>query len=170
MYLSKLIKQAREQQGLTQNELAYAAQVSLPSVQNIESGRNPNPSLNTLTTILSALGLTLVPQAEPVRWDVLSACGAPLMVSRAKHVRPNALLLLKSLRAACLELDARPNEMHRERLAVQSLLLALSTHYPNFFKQHCRSSPLLMKHAPLSLSGPMIKLKRQAAAVLAEYL
>ncbi len=90
--------------------------------------------------------------------------------SEGTRVQPTAEILMSSLRAACAELEGIGSNESREKKAVEALLLALSTHYPTFFRGHCRSSPLLMKYFPKSPTGQVIKLKRQAVAVLASFL
>ena len=170
LYFIDIIKQNRVSQGLTQSELAHRARVSLPSVQNIESGKNTNPSWETLQSIFSALGLQLVTETKPADWDSLAACGAPLTSTKSKSVQPTEELLLSSLRSACLELSLTPRAESRQTLAVQAILLALASHFPHFFRKHCRNSSLLMKFYPADPKGPVIKLKRQATAVIASYL
>jgi transcriptional regulator with XRE-family HTH domain len=174
-----LIRETRIALGLTQVELATQAGVSLPSVQNIESGRATNPSVETLSALFSVLGLELAVKPKEPDWDTLIACGAPLTPhhsKRLKQIRPTADVLLRSLRQACSYLSRgkkgstqEPRES-REELGVQALLLALKYHYPTFFRNNCSRASLLVQFCPENPNGPQIKLKRQATAVLATYL
>jgi transcriptional regulator with XRE-family HTH domain len=173
LQLIKIIKKYRIHMGFTQSDLAHAARISLPSLQNLESGKSKNPSLETLIPIFSVLGLTLEIQHKPANWDLLALCGAPLSSSQHSRIRPTPDLLLNSLRLACSELELKKVTTHqnsRELLATQALLLALATYFPHFFRKNCHKSTLLMQFYPKTPTGPMIKLKRQTAAILATYL
>jgi HTH-type transcriptional regulator / antitoxin HipB len=52
------VRRVREEQGLRQSELAFAAGVSVRTVHGIESGK-PTIRLDVLERVLTALGLTL---------------------------------------------------------------------------------------------------------------
>src|SRR5918994_5810311 len=63
------IRAIRQDRGLTQEELAHRAGMSLKSVYFIETGRSQDPHYSPLTSIASALGVDLVelldsPKAE----------------------------------------------------------------------------------------------------------
>lgn len=172
--LASLLNKNRERLGYTQSELARLAGVSLATLQNLESGRSVNPSWDTLRAILGVLRIGFYPRTLRADWNALAACGAPLMSvmteSGAKPIEPTPQLLIASLRSACAELDASEKRDTREQRAVEALLLALATHFPSYFRRHCRSSPLVMKFYPERPLGQSIKLKRQAVAALARYL
>jgi transcriptional regulator with XRE-family HTH domain len=61
------LKKARHEAGLTQEALAHAAGLSLPTVQRSEAGRH-EPSLATVRALSGALDIdvsTLVDETEP---------------------------------------------------------------------------------------------------------
>jgi transcriptional regulator with XRE-family HTH domain len=59
-HLGGRIKAAREQGGLTQNELAARAGISRIYIAKLEGGARNSPSLPVLDRIAKALGVTLV--------------------------------------------------------------------------------------------------------------
>jgi transcriptional regulator with XRE-family HTH domain len=59
-HLGGRIKAAREQGGLTQNELAARAGVSRIYIAKLEGGDRQSPSLPVLDRIAKVLGVTLV--------------------------------------------------------------------------------------------------------------
>lgn len=59
MMLNNTIKERRLQLGISQNDLAEMAGVSLATVKDIERGKG-NPSIQTLEKILSVLGMEVV--------------------------------------------------------------------------------------------------------------
>jgi transcriptional regulator with XRE-family HTH domain len=167
--LAHLIRETRVGLGMTQSELSRRASVSLPSVQTIESGRAENPSLETLSSILKTLGLEMTVAPREPDWNALIACGAPLTVSKGRRPQPSAELLLDSLRSACLYFSHK-KESSRERVSLEALLLAIKSYYPSFYRKHCARSSLFNEFLPKELTGSLIKLKRQASFLLAEYL
>lgn len=183
MDYSRVIREERLQQGLTQSELAHRSRVSLPTVQNMEAGR-ANPSLSTLTAVLSALGLELKAEPRPADWDQLAICGAPLMVREGAvtgeesytgiraSVLPTAERLLNSIRDACRELRDHPDgePLERRREAVQAHLLALRMHFPTFFGEHLAGTELYEEPLSAPITGRTVRMTREAVAVLASYL
>lgn len=179
--LALLIKQGRVSRGMTQAELSFRAGISLPGLQNIEATKG-NPSLETMNTVLGALGFDLIVKSRPADWDALARCGAPLVTSVPATAASNRLgrafsptreLLLGHLRDACFELMTSPENVQdpsRKKEAVQALLLALKIDFPTFFSKYCEKSALLRDCAPSKIDGRLIKLKRLASARLAEYL
>ena len=51
------IKKIRQEKGISQDRLSKLADLSLNSVVNVESGANPNPTIETLAKIAFALGV-----------------------------------------------------------------------------------------------------------------
>ena len=178
------IREARTQLGITQSELSHLSKVSLPTIQNIESGKG-NPSLSTLEDLLVPLGRTLhlkLLKLQKADWNVLAVCGAPLMVEKPTKMKPTREQLVSTLRMACLELtkassldqisDQTPYQqpdMQRKTESVAALLWAIQAHYPTFFANHF-NLPLFKRLLPLKPTGRHIKLKRQALATLSTYL
>lgn len=57
--ISKNIKQLREKKGLSQEKLARLADVANNTIIKIESGKNDNPTLDTLKKIAKALDISV---------------------------------------------------------------------------------------------------------------
>ncbi len=51
------IKKIRQAKGISQDRLSKLADLSLNTVVNVESGTNPNPTIETLSKIATALGV-----------------------------------------------------------------------------------------------------------------
>ena len=51
------IKKIRQEKGISQDRLSKLADLSLNTVVNVESGANPNPTIETLSKIATALGV-----------------------------------------------------------------------------------------------------------------
>jgi HTH-type transcriptional regulator/antitoxin HipB len=65
--LGQLIKESRRTQGMTQAELADAAQVSRSFVINVERGNAPRAEVGRVFRVLRALGIQLMPSAGAVQ-------------------------------------------------------------------------------------------------------
>jgi len=57
--LAKKIRQKRKKIGLSQDRLSKLADVAYNTVVKIESGENPNPTIETLTKIAKGLGISV---------------------------------------------------------------------------------------------------------------
>jgi transcriptional regulator with XRE-family HTH domain len=57
--VGKRLRALRDRAGLTQQQLATAARVSVSVVTQIEQGRTPDPRLSTLRVLAAALGVTV---------------------------------------------------------------------------------------------------------------
>jgi len=55
--LAKIVKQLREQRGLSQEKLARLADVSNNTIINIEAGKQDNPTIETLKKVAKALNV-----------------------------------------------------------------------------------------------------------------
>lgn len=53
--IGKKIKKLRQEKGISQDRLSKLADLSLNTVVTVESGANPNPTIETLTRIAKAL-------------------------------------------------------------------------------------------------------------------
>ena len=188
MDYASIICEERRNQGLTQSELAYRSRVSLPTIQNIETGK-ANPTVSTLTAVLGVLGLELVMEPRRADWTLLARCGAPLMVREemvcdggqagaepyvddTAPVPPTADELLRGIRDACRELrdmsDSESSERRRE--AVQALILALQIHFPTVFNRHLAGGELYREFISAPITGRIIRAVRETVPVLASYL
>lgn len=54
--IGKNLKKVRQEKGISQDRLSKLADLSLNTVVTVESGANPNPTIETLTKIAKALG------------------------------------------------------------------------------------------------------------------
>ncbi len=57
--IGKNIKRLRKEQGISQDRLSKLADLSLNTVVTVESGANENPTIDTLTKIANALGVSI---------------------------------------------------------------------------------------------------------------
>ena len=57
--IGKTIRKYRQGKEMSQEALARAADLSLPTIVKIESGETPNPSIDTVKKIADALGVSL---------------------------------------------------------------------------------------------------------------
>ena len=55
--IGKNIKKIRQEKGISQDRLSKLADLSLNTVVTVESGANPNPTIETLTRIAKALNV-----------------------------------------------------------------------------------------------------------------
>lgn len=169
MNLAHAIRTRRVLYGLSQVELAVLANVSLPTVQNIEASR-ANPSLETIKQLLGRLDLRLTLSPSEYDLDKLTRIGVPLMSlkNQKKIALSNKLILQEVVRAACFLQETR--EIHsREVEAFEAYLLALQIHYPTLYNKACRSEAVT-RFVPHKITGKHIKLRRIAVRSLSELL
>lgn len=57
--IGKTIRKYRQEKEMSQEALARAADLSLPTVVKIESGETPNPSIDTVQKIAKAFGVRI---------------------------------------------------------------------------------------------------------------
>ena len=57
--IGKNMKKFRQEKGISQDRLSKLADLSLNTIVNIESGGNPNPTIETLNKIANALSVTI---------------------------------------------------------------------------------------------------------------
>jgi len=57
--IAKNIKKLRQEKGISQDRLSKLADLSLNTIVNIESGNNPNPTIETLEKIAKALNVSI---------------------------------------------------------------------------------------------------------------
>lgn len=57
--IAKNIKKIRKEKGISQDRLSKLADLSLNTIVNIESGNNPNPTIETLQKIANALNVSI---------------------------------------------------------------------------------------------------------------
>jgi len=97
--LAERIRSAREQRGWTQEQLAYRADVSRSTIQNLENGRR-QPHRASISRIAGALGIgleTLKNQAEGERLEpeeIRDALEAAMEIDDPEEMRAALLELL----------------------------------------------------------------------------
>ena len=79
------LKRLRVDLGLTQMELATKSGISLPTIQNIESGK-ANPILDILTRIFNVLGLEIKVSAPDFQVEKAILLGMPLSSNQSTSV------------------------------------------------------------------------------------
>ena len=57
--IGKTIRKYRQDKEMSQEALARAANLSLPTIVKIESGETPNPSIDTVKKLAAALGVSV---------------------------------------------------------------------------------------------------------------
>jgi transcriptional regulator with XRE-family HTH domain len=57
--IGKTIRKYRQEKELSQEALARAANLSLPTIVKIESGETPNPSIDTVKKVAAALSVSV---------------------------------------------------------------------------------------------------------------
>ena len=57
--IAKNIKNVRQEKGISQDRLSKLADLSLNTVVTVESGANPNPTIETLSKIAKALEVSI---------------------------------------------------------------------------------------------------------------
>ena len=162
------IKKIRGDLSLTQMELAAQSGISLPTIQNIESGK-ANPSLEILTKVLKVLGLEIKVSVPQFQAESAILLGVPLSSTELPSpMKPSRNMLCMEARKWAHYL--RENVLaEREALAITSFLCALKDHWPSLYQEiEC---PIFDKLISVSRkNGHLIKLRRIAIANLSKYL
>lgn len=163
--ITDCIRDQRKRLGYSQGRLAQLAGVSLPTIQNIESGR-ANPCLQVLSEVVRALGLSIALSTRRADWDYLSACGVP--ITSAQKAEPvTATRFTEELTCALVQaIEEKLDE--RARLALGATFLALKTHYPSRFKIF--SNSLMVKELVAMRDPRILKLRRLALSGIARFL
>ncbi len=157
------IKDRRKLLRLSQSEVATRAGISLPGLQNIETGKS-SPSINTLESILNVLGLKLEISLQEIDWDLLAFYGLPITANANRENESRSSDKLAQL----IQSAIRCSEKGRILEALQAFLLAIYEHFPSFYKE--KLSAFSEAIYPKQITGRLIKLKRQVVPVLCEYL
>jgi transcriptional regulator with XRE-family HTH domain len=172
--IEEVIRHRRKELGLSQSQLAHEANVSLPTIQNIETGK-ANLSQTTLEQILAALNLKLQVVPQPVLWDEAVRIGVPLsgankvQVQSSKdfiHALDDVLRPLSQSKGDMIK-DARNWE------ALTGFLWALQDHYPGIFRKltyYKKAKWIVEKNQKVFALGRLIKLRRIALANISEVL
>ena len=169
MHIGYLIKQRRRQRGYSQVVLAAKANISLPTIQNLEAGK-ANPTLDILRRLEKSLAISVEIQSQEPDWGYLVQFGLPYVihsaVSKKKPFSYNqyAAEILRAVNYI------KKSDEGRLKEALAALLFALQQHYPTYF-EYCLSSHSVhsfLKKIPSS--GRLIKLKRIALAKISKVI
>jgi len=63
--IARNIRKLRQKKGISQDRLSKLADLSLNTIVNIESGNNPNPTIETLEKIAKALEVSIEELLKP---------------------------------------------------------------------------------------------------------
>lgn len=169
MYMNVIynkIRYIRQRIGISQVKLSHESGVSLPTIQNIEAGKG-NPALETLEALVECLGMCIQMDCSEVNWQALIACGLPLMplaTEKTSSIKPSLRVLVCELRRVI-----HRNISEREFDAICALLWAIKDHYPTTFASEFKGEGF-GKFSESFGDGRLIKLRRNALAVLGEFL
>lgn len=170
MNYAAFLRDRRRLYGLTQVELAAKSRVSLPTVQNLETGKG-NPSVEVLEKLGSTLGFHLKFEIQSPDWSLLAAHGLPLLQLETTDPghREHRERLIREVLIALGWLAYHP-EAHREGEALQAYLLAMRDHFGTFYRSNFAKSHSANRLLSLPMTGRVIKLRRLAITSLAEWL
>ena len=172
MKVTDSFKHLRHLKHLTQVQLAAKANVSLPTIQNIEAGK-ANPTLNLLEKIYHTFGVTLEIRSQDPDWSFLKMCGLPLEFTPKKYPKKQVdLTLLASHLNKAIQtlLVSPPNETKQFEESLVAMILAIREHYYSFYRYFLNSRETFKFLQNHEATGRIIKLKRIAASHLAEIL
>jgi transcriptional regulator with XRE-family HTH domain len=164
MQIGPLIKTQRHKKKLTQMQLAVQAKVSLPTIQNLESGKG-NPTLSLLTKVCAPLDLSIEPSSEEPDWGLLVRCGLPLGGSPLDASTKISSTPLTPQRLAEHIHKALKSVRIKKRIqeALASFIWAIQKEYASFYAYSLATPQVeafLKKHP---LKGRIIKLKRMTS-------
>ena len=175
--MKEVLKQRRQDLGISQTHLSQLSGLSIASIQNVEAGK-ANLSISNLASLLEVLGYDLKLEKRQVEWERLIQYGLPVLPERSS--KPDGMLqiewLEKLLVSACAEFiqQRKPGSAHylREREALQAMVLALADHFPKLYEERFASYKVIKKFYPEvhEISGKLIKLRRIAIDRLAKHL
>jgi transcriptional regulator with XRE-family HTH domain len=158
------LKKWRQEAGLTQQELANRADLSLPTIQKIEAFE-VSPNIETLEKLTQELGLKISIEQE-LNLNKLVLLGFPIAQAKSKEkltLLPNKKLLLTQLHCLSNYLISHPQERLQE--VFDAMILAIYEGYPSLY-QKIKSKFSVIKN----ISGRHIKFKRIILANISDYL
>src|SRR5690606_4765288 len=100
--LSEILRQRRSLLGLSQTQLGTLADVSLPTVQNIEGDR-ANPAIGTVEALLSALGLRIAWVQADTNWPGLTATALNLVIEDSMTLELSKDIFMVTVKLAVLD-------------------------------------------------------------------
>ena len=173
MDLAKLIKEKRKAKGYTQMKLAILANVSLPTIQNLELGKG-NPTLELLKKIGNPLNYSFQYISQEPQWAILENCGLPVYLTSGKKEKSTQVKITPLELASQLNLaiHACTQKHMEERLkeAVAALSWAIQHYYPTYYS-YClesRETETLLEKYPLK--GRILKLMKMASSGISHIL
>lgn len=173
--LSELIKNARSQIGLSQFSLAATAEVSLPTIQNIEAGK-ANPSLEVIIKLFKVLKIEMQFKPERINWDCLIQGGVPLISSNHSNFSNNPSskedFEMELKRAYSFLTNPHlmtEDEAPRNWEALIAYFWALSSHYPKSFAKIFKTPFSIESYIKIYSYNKLIKLRRLALSQIKNY-
>jgi transcriptional regulator with XRE-family HTH domain len=167
-FLTKELKNKRKSLNLSQQKLSELAQVSLPTIQNIEAGKS-NPTIDVLNRISQVLGFNINLSIKQTDWNLLSILGVPITNNKIKSsTKPYKDLLLLELKKVIVNIDIHQN--NRYQTAVAATLLALKTHWPSTFNQFGQLKNKINLMIESQDAAALLKLRRISIEKLSVYL
>jgi transcriptional regulator with XRE-family HTH domain len=171
----KLIRKKRQTLGLTQQEVARRAKVSLATLQNIEAEK-ANPALSTVVALADVLGLEFNLKSKDLApiLDALCDYGLPLMSDRmSDRMSGHARVRVTPSRGHFIDLLNSLNLNERVKIkedrvtdALSALLAAIEGHFPSIWRMIDHGAHDWLRHH----RSVRPKLYRIASARLSEYL
>jgi transcriptional regulator with XRE-family HTH domain len=96
MYMGRKIRQLRKRLGMTQEELAYRAQMDLSYLGQIERGARPSPSISVVARIARALSVDSGELLEPHAKDSAMDGSKDIAEAIAQELKTVSLRELKA--------------------------------------------------------------------------
>src|SRR3989344_3325283 len=158
MRIGSLIKEQRKVRVYTKMKLAVLAGVSLPTIQNLESGKG-NPTLELLEKIGGPLNTSFEYVSQEPNWGLLEQCGLPISLKQEKRAKTKVtpLELASQLKLAIHFCEHKKTE-ERLKEALASLTWAIQHHYPTYYSYCLESTETKTLFMKYPLKGRLLKL------------
>lgn len=150
------IRNKRLELGLSQQNLANSASLSLATIQNIELGK-ANPSIKVLNRIFNILGIRITYQNIPTNYEKLNMLGLPFMVKNSSTEVTTKEKLIKELRIAFINYQ---DSDERTKHVLEATFLALRDHFKEFYNQNFAKMMIINGFDQFTVTGKHIKYRR----------
>ena len=158
MELGERIAVLREEQALTQAELAEAARISPSTLSQIESGRVPRPHVGTVRKIARALGVEPA-ELRRAREPAVPLADAPREAGQPEKEESILDLVHNAVR--------RQHEVDTQ--AINRTLASEGVPQPAYFKHYENELiPLLLERPPDEVAGALVEFARGRVELEAE--
>ena len=168
------IKHKRKEKGYTQVGLAVKAQVSLPTIQNIEAHK-ANPTLELLEKMGVVLGFTIKISSVEPDWALLQQYGLPMVVQEGIILKEAfmPMLFAEQLLVAVHFVLETKNQDERLLEALIALLWSIKKHYFTYYQYFLLSGDKEMVNTLLNqpiAPDRLLKLSRIALSKISKVL